>query len=64
MATLVLSGGMLGDRVAMFAVDEGEGVRKTAADEDESFDDVDDRVGDSVTELGVRAVVVVVGALV
>ena len=48
----------------MFAVDEGEGVRKTAADEDESFDEVDDRVGDSVTELGVRAVVVVVGALV
>ena len=35
----------------MVAVDEGEGVRRAAADEDDSFDDVDDRGGDDIAEL-------------
>ncbi|KAM0794921.1 hypothetical protein BDR22DRAFT_977388 [Usnea florida] len=53
-ATWVLLCGALGGEVALVAVDEGEGVRRAAADEDDSFDNVDDRERDDTAELAVK----------
>ena len=57
-------GGAPGGVVTPVAVDEGEGVRRVAADEDESFNDVDDGGGDNIAELGVIEIFVIEGALV
>lgn len=63
MAIFLLLGGALGEGVITVVVDGIEGVRTSAADEDEYIDDVDDG-GDDVAELGVREASVVERALV
>ena len=54
MATWVLLCGELGGEVALVAVDEGEGVRRAAADEGDSFYNFGDTERDDTAELAVR----------